>query len=78
MCNRLKLVLNDIICNSQGAFVAGCNIIHNILLCQDVVKHYERKNCPASYLLKVDLRKAYDMMDWNFIKDMMVALNFPE
>ena len=59
----MKLVLNDIINSSQGAFFAGRSILHNILLCQDIVKHYELKNCPASYLLKIDLHKAYEMMD---------------
>ena len=53
-------------------------ILHNILLCQDIVKHYEWKYNLASCLLKVDLRKAYDMMDWYFNKDMMIALKFPE
>ena len=33
ICNRLKLVLNDIICSSQGAFIAGHSILHNVLLC---------------------------------------------
>ena len=30
-----------------------------------------------SCLLKMDLRKAYDTLNWGFLKDMMVALNFP-
>ncbi|XP_057537978.1 uncharacterized protein LOC130815505 [Amaranthus tricolor] len=64
--------------DTRGALVARCSILHNILLCQDIVKHYEWKNCPASCLLKLDLRKAYDMMDWDFITNMMIALKFPE
>lgn len=55
----------------------GRSIIHNILLCQEIVKHYSRKKCSSSCLIKVDLRKAYDTMDWCFIKDMLVALGFP-
>lgn len=55
LCNRLKFILNDIIYSSQGAFVFGHSILHNILLCQDIVKHYEWKNCVASCLLKIDL-----------------------
>ena len=78
LCSRLKLVLNDIINISQGAFVAVRSILHNIFLCQDIMKHYEWKNYLASCLLKIDLLKAYDMMDWDFIKNMMIALNFPE
>lgn len=66
-----------IISPNQGAFVEGRSITHNILLCQDVVKHYGCKSCMPSCLLKMDLRKAYDTLNWEFLKDMMVALNFP-
>lgn len=38
--SKLKQVLGDIISQSQGALVAGRSIAHNILLCQDIVKHY--------------------------------------
>ena len=42
-----------------------------------LVKHYSRKGCYPSCLVKVDIRKVYDTLDWLFIRDMMVALNFP-
>lgn len=77
ICSKLKLVLGSIISPNQGAFVEGRSIIHNILLCQDIVKHYGRKYCMPSCLLKMDFRKAYDTLNWDFLKDMMVALNFP-
>ena len=48
--SRLKLVMGNVIDQAQGAFVAGRNIMHNILLCQDLVKHYTRKNCAPSCL----------------------------
>ena len=51
VCSKLKQVLGDIISQSQGAFVAGWNIAHNILLCQDIVKHYTRKNCSPCSLI---------------------------
>lgn len=77
MCSIPKLVLGDIIHQAQGAFVASRSIVHNVLLCQDIVKHYSMKYCLPNALLKIDLRKAYDTMDWPFIKDMLVALRFP-
>lgn len=77
ICSRLKLVLGAIISPNQGAFVKGRSILHNILLCQDIVKHYGRKYCMPRCLLKMDLRKAYDTLNWDFLKDMMHALNFP-
>ena len=42
-----------------------------------IVKHYTRKNCSPSFLIKVDLRKAYDTLEWNFIRDMLMAPRFP-
>ena len=63
LCSKLKLVPNVLIDNAQGAFVANRSIIHNVLLCQDIVKHYGRNQCTPSCLLKIDLRKAYETMD---------------
>ena len=77
ICSRLTLVLSDIVSLNQGAFVKGRSIIHNILLCKEIVRHYSRKNCSPSCLIKVDLSKAYDTMDWLFIKDMLAALGSP-
>lgn len=77
ICSRLRLVLGDIINQAQGVFVSNRSILHNVLLCQDIVKHYTRKQCLPSCLPKIDLRKAYDTMDWLFIRDMLVALQFP-
>lgn len=75
--SRLKLVLDKIINPAQGAFIASRSIVHNVLLCQDVAKHYSRKHCLPSTLQKIDLYKTYDMIDWQFIKDMLIALQFP-
>ncbi|XP_057538085.1 secreted RxLR effector protein 78-like [Amaranthus tricolor] len=49
-----------------------------MILSIDPKELLSQKICPASCLFKIDLCKAYDMMDWDFIKDMMIALNFPE
>ncbi|XP_057248240.1 uncharacterized protein LOC130590220 [Beta vulgaris subsp. vulgaris] len=78
MCQRLKVVLPFIINPVQSAFVESRVIMHNIFLCQDLMKQYKRKNGPARCTIKVDLRKAYDSLNWDFIKDLLVALNFPD
>ena len=77
ICSRLKLVLGAIISPNQGAFAEGCSFLHNILLCQDVVKHYGKRSCMPSCLINMDLRKDYDTLNWDFLKDMMTTLNFP-
>ena len=77
ICRKLRHVLASIISPMQGAFIEGKSILHNILLCQDIVKHYGWKNCSPSCLLKIDLRKAYDTLEWDFLHETLTALNFP-
>ena len=69
--------MGSIISPMQGAFIEGKSFLHNILLCQDIVKQYGQKNCSPSCLLKIDLRKTYHTLDWDFLHEMLTALNFP-
>ncbi|XP_057249344.1 uncharacterized protein LOC130590806 [Beta vulgaris subsp. vulgaris] len=78
ICSRLKKVLPNIIEPVQSAFVEKRVIFHNIFICQDMLRHYKRKSEPARCTMKVDLRKAYDSIDWEFIKEMLLGLKFPK
>ncbi|KAH0642431.1 hypothetical protein KY290_034024 [Solanum tuberosum] len=77
LCNRLKHVLPTIISDNQSAFVTGRTIVQNILICQDLMRLYNRKNATKSCLLKIDLRNAYDSVEWDFVEEMLYGLQFP-
>ncbi|XP_074266889.1 uncharacterized protein LOC141590182 [Silene latifolia] len=77
MCTRLSSILPDIINPSQAAFIKNRDIMGNILICQDLIKLYKRKVCSPRIMMKIDLQKAYDSIEWSFLKEMLVALNFP-
>ncbi|XP_074299812.1 uncharacterized protein LOC141630982 [Silene latifolia] len=78
LCNRISEVLPHIISDSQGGFIKGRSIVENILICQDVVRCYNRKSVSPRFMLKVDLKKAYDSVNWNFLHQMLIYLNFPQ
>ncbi|XP_057248229.1 uncharacterized protein LOC130590212 [Beta vulgaris subsp. vulgaris] len=42
-----------------------------------MLKHYKRKSRPPRCTLKIDLRKAYDSLSWEFIGDLLKGLQFP-
>ncbi|XP_062076508.1 uncharacterized protein LOC133781498 [Humulus lupulus] len=78
ICNRLRDILPDIISENQSGFVKGRKIAHNIMICQDMVRGYDRRSAKSACLFKIDLQKAYDTLDWDFLKEMLEALNFPQ
>ncbi|KAJ8421769.1 hypothetical protein Cgig2_000946 [Carnegiea gigantea] len=77
LCSRLKSVLPSLINQSQGAFVQGREILYNVLICQDLARGYLRKHISPRCMLKVDLRKAFDSIHWDFIEALLKALHFP-
>ncbi|XP_074297740.1 uncharacterized protein LOC141628504 [Silene latifolia] len=78
LCARLGKVLPDIVDCSQGGFIQGRNIVENVLICQDLVRLYRRKSSSPRCLVKIDLRKAYDSVEWDFLHQMLLALKFPQ
>ncbi|XP_062085617.1 uncharacterized protein LOC133791714 [Humulus lupulus] len=77
ICFRLAKVLPVIIHQNQGAFIKNRQLPHNILILQDILCGYTRKNISPQCVLKIDLSKAYDFIDWVFIKDILTAFCFP-
>lgn len=49
----------------------------NVLLVQELVNGYGRKHLSPRCAIKIDRRKAFDSIDWSFLFDMLVTLNFP-
>jgi len=78
LANRLKQVLPDVISPSQSAFVPGRLISDNILIAYEITHYMRRKKKgKTSYAaVKLDMSKAYDRVEWSFLKQMMVKLGF--
>ena len=67
--NRLKQVLPQIISPTQSAFVLGCLIIDNVLVAYKTLHtmHSKNKGKKGTLALKLDISKAYDWVEWQFL-----------
>ncbi|XP_062104348.1 uncharacterized protein LOC133815532 [Humulus lupulus] len=50
ICSRLSEVLPNLISQNQGAFVKGRSLAHNILIFQDLIKNYNRRNTSLRFI----------------------------
>ncbi|XP_074315503.1 uncharacterized protein LOC141651701 [Silene latifolia] len=78
ICNRLVPILPHIVSVTQSAFIKGRDIVDNILICHDLVRLYNRKAYSPRCIMKVNLKKAYDSIEWQFNEQMLRALGFPD
>ncbi|XP_070040460.1 uncharacterized protein [Nicotiana tomentosiformis] len=57
--------------NCQSTFVPGRVISDNIILSHELVKGYGRRDISPRCMVKVDMQKAYDSLEWNFIEQIL-------
>ncbi|XP_062014134.1 uncharacterized protein LOC133730589 [Rosa rugosa] len=80
IANRLKILLPAIISPFQSAFVPGRLITDNILVANEMAHlvHNKREGAERLMALKLDLSKAYDRMEWVFLRKVMNRFGFPQ
>ncbi|KAK4384672.1 hypothetical protein Sango_3037200 [Sesamum angolense] len=77
LVSRIREILDLLISPSQNAFVPGRLISDNVLLAQELFSGYNQCRLPPRCALKVDLRKAYDTVEWDFCLLLCECLAFP-
>uniref|UniRef100_A0A2N9G4U0 Reverse transcriptase domain-containing protein n=1 Tax=Fagus sylvatica TaxID=28930 RepID=A0A2N9G4U0_FAGSY len=77
LANRLRLVLEKVVSDSQNAFVRGRQILDSIFIANECL--YSRLKAGAPRVLcKLDLEKAYDHVNWGFLDYMLRRCGFSE
>lgn len=78
LSNRLKALLPNVISSNQSAFVPGRSIADNVLVAVEIVHHMRRKSGgrDGEIALKLDISKAYDRVNWSYLKARMQAMGF--
>ncbi|KAL6141778.1 hypothetical protein ACLB2K_060065 [Fragaria x ananassa] len=76
IANRLKKHLAGIISPFQSAFIPGRLITDNSLIATEVSHFIDSDKEEGVMSLKLDMRKAYDRMEWVFLKAVLLRLGF--
>lgn len=78
IANRSNMVLDICIDEAQGAFVPGRLISNNVLVAYELMHALMRKRTgkKGSFTLKLNMSKAYNWVEWDFIEGMMLQMGF--
>ncbi|CAH9113182.1 unnamed protein product [Cuscuta europaea] len=80
LASRLKEILGSLIGENQSAFIPGKSIVDNIIVAFET-QHFLKRKCYGKegfVTLKLDMSKAYDTVNWFFLKDIMLRRGFEE
>lgn len=77
LVHRLKPMLPALILPNQTAFVQGRLLVENTVLAAEVVNGYHKNRGPKRITIKVDIQKAFDTVNWDFIFACLTAINVP-
>ncbi|GAU35928.1 hypothetical protein TSUD_69610 [Trifolium subterraneum] len=80
LVNRLKCCIDKCVSQEQSTFVEGRSILDNALIATEVIHALKRKTQGrrGELTLKIDISKAYDKVDWGFLRGVMTKMGFSD
>lgn len=79
LATRLSRILEKLMSLNQRAFMKGRWIAENSVIAQEVVYRVKKhKGKRGLMIMKIDIKKAYDSMEWSFIIRVLKAYGFSD
>lgn len=77
LANRLKSVMPKLTGRYQSSFIVGRSTKDNRIVTQERVHSLSKqKGKEGAFILKVDLEKAYDRVEWTFLEEVLKVTSF--
>jgi exonuclease III len=75
---KLKTFLSDLIHPLQASFIPGRKASDNVIMVQEIIHSMSLSRSKIGYMaIKIDLEKAYDRLEWSFIRLTLQFFKFP-
>lgn len=79
LVNRLKHCIEKLVHPLQTSFVLGRQATDNIVIIQEIVHSIRRSQANnVGMMVKIDLDKVYDRVDWSFLIDTLQLFGFSQ
>lgn len=78
LVGRIRPHLEEIIGPLQSSFIPKRGTCDNALIAQEIVHYMHKKKGKSGYIMfKIDFEKAYDRVDWQFLRLTLSEFGFP-
>lgn len=78
LVERLKRVMENLIGDTQSAFVRGRCIFDGVVVLNEAIEDAKKKTKKKRLFFKVEFAKAFDSINWDFLLDVKKKMNFPD
>ncbi|KAJ0887165.1 putative RNA-directed DNA polymerase [Helianthus annuus] len=75
LANRIKWVVGSVVSEYQSGFLSNRNILDGPLILDEVIS-WVKKVKKKAFILKIDIEKAYDSINWTFIDKVFQQMGF--
>ncbi|WKA08253.1 hypothetical protein VitviT2T_025991 [Vitis vinifera] len=75
LANRLKKVIGKVVSPAQNAFVMGRRILDASLIANETIDLWQKRK-EKGVICKLDIEKAYDSMNWQFLMKVLQKMGF--
>ena len=75
LANRLKKVIGKVVSTAQNAFVTGRQILDASLIASKVIDSWQKRK-EKGLICKLDIKKAYDNINWKFLMKVLQKMGF--
>lgn len=77
LAKRLKNITGKAVQRNQVAFIKGRLLCENVLLASELVADFNKTGSVTRGCLQIDLSKAFDNIDWDFLINILKAFDLP-